>query len=66
MKWVLNILGVLLILTGTIWILQGTGRFPVGGVAFQSQWTYIGIVVDLVAVVLFIVANRRRRNLPPS
>ena len=66
MKWVLNILGVLLILTGTIWILQGTGIFPVGGMAFQSQWTYIGIVVDLVAIALFIVANRRRKNLPPS
>ncbi len=67
MKWVLNILGILLILTGTVWILQGTGVFPVGGMAFQRQWTYIGIVVDAVAVVLFIIANRpRRKNLPPS
>ena len=31
MKWVLNILGVLLFLAGTVWILQGTGVFPVGG-----------------------------------
>ncbi len=66
MKWVLNILAVLLILTGTIWILQGTGVFPVGGMAYQSQWTYIGIVLDVVAIVLFIVANRRRGKLPPA
>ncbi len=67
MKWVLNILGILLILTGTVWILQGTGVFPVGGMAFQSKWTYIGIALDAVAVVLFLVANwRRRKNLPPS
>ncbi len=66
MRWVLNILGVLLILTGTIWILQGTGVFPVGGMAFQSKWTYIGIALDAVAIILFIIANRRRKRLPPS
>jgi hypothetical protein len=66
MKWVLNILGVLLILMGTVWILQGTGVVPVGGMAYQTKWTYAGIVVDLVAIGLFIIANRRRKNLPPS
>ena len=66
MKWVLNILGVLLILMGTVWILQGTGVFPVGGMAYQTKWTYIGIVVDLVAIGFFFIANRRRKNLPPS
>jgi hypothetical protein len=64
MKWVLNILGLLLILMGTVWILQGTGVLPVGGMAYQPQWAYAGIFVDLVAVVLFIVANRRRKRLP--
>ncbi len=66
MKWILNILGILLILTGTIWILQGTGVFPVGGMAYQNKWTYIGIVLDVVAIILLIIANRRRRKLPPS
>jgi hypothetical protein len=65
MKWVLNVLGILFILTGTIWILQGTGIFPVGGMAYQSQWTYIGIGLVIVSVVLFIIANRRRK-LPPA
>jgi hypothetical protein len=65
MKWVLNILGILFVLTGTVWILQGTGIFPVGGMAYQSQWTYIGIGLVIVAVVLFIIANRRRK-LPPA
>ena len=66
MRWVLNILGVLLFLAGTVWILQGTGVFPVGGMAYQTKWTYAGIVVDLVAIVLLIFANRPRRKLPPS
>ncbi len=66
MRVVLNILGVLLILMGTVWILQGTGIYPVGFMAYQIKYTYIGIVVDLLAIGLFIIANRRRKNLPPS
>jgi hypothetical protein len=66
MKWVLNILGVLLALMGTVWILQGTGIYPVGFMAHQIKYTYWGIVIDLLAVVLFILANRRRKKLPPS
>jgi ribose 1,5-bisphosphokinase PhnN len=66
MKWVLNILGVLLLLMGTVWVLQGTGLYPVGFMAHQMKYTYAGIVVDLVAVGLFVIANRRRKNLPPS
>lgn len=66
MRWVLNILGVLLILAGTTFALQGTGVLPVGGMAYQSKWTYIGIIMDVVAIVLFIIANWRRRKMPPA
>jgi hypothetical protein len=66
MKWVLNILGVLLFLMGTFWILQGTGIYAVGMMANQMKYAYAGIVVDLVAIGLFFIANRRRKNLPPS
>ena len=66
MKWVLNILGVLLFLMGSVWILQGSGLYPVGLMAHQMKWEYYGIVLDVIAIVLFVVANRRRRHLPPS
>jgi len=66
MKWVLNILGVFLLLMGTVWILQGTGLYPVGFMARQIKYTYAGIVVDIIAVGLIVIANRRRKNLPPS
>jgi hypothetical protein len=59
MKWVLNILGVLLILMGTLWILQGVGIYPVGFMAHQIKYAYAGIVVDLVAIGIFVFANRR-------
>ncbi len=66
MKWVLNILGVLLFLMGTVWILQGTGLYPVGLMAHQMKYTYAGIGVDIIAVGLIGIANRRRKNIPPS
>ena len=66
MKWVLYIIGVLLFLMGTVWILQGLGLYPVGGMAYQIKWTYAGIVVDLVGIGLIVFARRRRNNLPPS
>ncbi len=66
MRWILNILGVLLLLMGTVWILQGTGIYPVGFMAYQMKYTYIGIVVDLLAIGLFIIANRRTKKAPPS
>ena len=66
MKWVLYIVGVLLFLMGSGWILQGTGIMAVGMMANQMKWTYIGIVVDLVAIGLIVLASRRRKNLPPS
>lgn len=61
MKWVVNILGGLLLLIGTVWILQGLGIFPVGGMAYQIKWAYAGIVVDLAGVGLLILANRRKK-----
>ena len=66
MKWIFNILAVLMLVMGTVWILQGTGIFPVGFMARQMKYTYAGIVLDVIAVGLFIVANRRRKNLPPT
>jgi hypothetical protein len=38
----------------------------VGMMAHQMKWAYTGIVVDVIAIGLFILANRRRKNLPPS
>jgi hypothetical protein len=66
MTWSLNILGVILLLVGTVWILQGFGIYPVGFMAHQMKYAYAGIVVDVVGAGLFILANRRHKNPPPS
>jgi parvulin-like peptidyl-prolyl isomerase len=66
MRWVLYIISVLLLLMGSTFILQGIGVYPVGGMAYQIKWAYIGTVVDLVAIGLIVMASRRRKNLPPA
>jgi uncharacterized integral membrane protein len=66
MKWVLIILGLLLFLMGTTFILQGIGVYPVGLMAYQVKWAYIGTVLGLVGIGLIVLAARRRKNLPPQ
>ena len=66
MKWALNILGILLFLVGAVWILQGIGVYPVGFMAHQIKYAFAGIVVDIIAVGIFVIANKHRKILPPS
>jgi len=67
MKWFLNILSVLMILAGIVWILQGTGMaFTVGMMAYDVRWAFAGVALIAVALVIILVTNRRRKKSPPS
>jgi hypothetical protein len=66
MKWILNILGLLLFLMGFVWILQGLGLYPVGFMAHQVKWAYYGMIAIVVALGFFILANWRKKRLPPN
>jgi hypothetical protein len=59
MKWVLNIIAVLVTLAGVIFFLQGTNILPVGGMAGQSQWTIIGAGMAIAGIALLVFLNRR-------
>lgn len=61
MKTVLNVVGVLLFLMGAVWILQGTGIFPVGFMANVMGYAFAGIVLAVIGVGLLIFANRTRK-----
>ncbi len=63
MKWLLNILGVLLGVFGIIWILQGTYVLKGGMMAGHIQYAFLGLVALIVGVALLAFANRRRRVL---
>jgi len=60
MKWVLNILGVLLILVGIVWILQGINILLGSFMSGQPLYAVLGIVVAIIGVFLLFFANRRR------
>jgi hypothetical protein len=60
MKWVLNILGVLLILVGIVWILQGINILLGSFMSGQPLYAVLGIVVAIIGIFLLIFANRLR------
>lgn len=60
------VLGGLLVLTGLVWMGQGSGYFPYPAESFmidQSPWIYRGALVAIVGVVVIVLA-RRKRPLP--
>ncbi|HXQ27162.1 MAG TPA: hypothetical protein VN822_12190 [Candidatus Acidoferrales bacterium] len=63
MRIVLNIVGVVLVFFGGVWFLQGINKFP--GNSFmngQTQWSIYGGIAFVAGVVVFIMANRRKRS----
>jgi uncharacterized oligopeptide transporter (OPT) family protein len=57
---VLNIIGVILALFGTLWILQGLNILRQGVMAGNIKWTIIGTIVLLVAIAILVTTNRRK------
>lgn len=57
MKTVLNVAGVLLIVLGAIWVLQGINVLPGSFMTGQIQWAYNGAIAIAVGIVLLIVAR---------
>jgi hypothetical protein len=60
MRIILNSIGVLMTLTGTIWFLQGINILPGSFMTGQIRWAVYGGGLALVGLGLVVVANRRR------
>ena len=58
MKKALLLAGVLLVLTGVVWILQGFNVLPGSFMTGQMIWAYIGIAVSMVGSVVIWIAVR--------
>lgn len=56
-----NILGGLLIVVGTIWILQGVNILPGSFMTGQIAWAWRGGAAAVVGILLLVVVNRKRR-----
>ncbi len=61
MKWVLIVLGILLLLMGAVWALQGTNILAYGQMAGDNKWTIIGSVVGVVGIILIVLGARLRK-----
>jgi hypothetical protein len=64
MKTLLTVIGVLFILTGFVWILQGINVLPGSFMTGQIEWAYAGVVMGLAGAGLIILARRRRDASP--
>ena len=60
MKIVLSIIGVLLILAGGVWFLQGINVLPGSFMTGQIQWAIYGALAAIIGVVVLVLARRRR------
>ena len=61
--WVLLIVGLILDLIGTIWVLQGIGIMPGSFMTGQAFWAGAGLVSIVVGVTLVVTAMRRKAQL---
>ncbi len=64
MKWLITVVGVLLVLFGGVWVLQGTGIITRGFMSGHIQYAILGIVSAAIGIGLVVLANRRRPNTP--
>jgi LPXTG-motif cell wall-anchored protein len=61
-KLIRNILGILLVLTGGVWILQGINILPGSFMTGQTQWAVYGVITLILGVGLLLLTNRRRNS----
>ena len=60
-KLVLNVTGVLAVLMGTIWLLQGTNVLPGSFMSGQLRWALYGAIAIVLGVMTLRRANRPSR-----
>jgi hypothetical protein len=58
MRTAMNVLGVLLLLTGCVWILQGINVLPGSFMTGQTKWAVNGAIAAVAGIVLLVLARR--------
>jgi len=61
MRWVLIIVGVVLVLVGLVWLLQGTNVLAGSVMSGHLRWIVIGAGLDVIGAVLIVLGARMRR-----
>lgn len=60
LRWIMVVIGILMILLGGLWILQGVNILPGSFMSGQSFWAIVGTGVFLVGILLSYLGLRRR------
>ncbi|MDG6102709.1 hypothetical protein Daura_41680 [Dactylosporangium aurantiacum] len=60
MRWVLVVVGALLILSGVVWTLQGLDVLGGSSMSGSTIWAVIGPVAAVIGAVLFLRGVRKR------
>jgi hypothetical protein len=60
MRWVWLIVGILLVLMGAVWTLQGLDIMGGSGMSGNKMWAVIGPIVAIVGLILAGVGLRKR------
>lgn len=60
MRIALKVLGILMVLMGGVWILQGINVLPGSFMTGQMKWTAYGAVAVIVGAALLVASTRRR------
>ena len=60
MRWALIVVGILMDLMGTVWMLQGLNILPGSFMTGDPRWALIGAVLVAVGIVVAWTALRRR------
>jgi len=66
-SWLGLTVGILAVLVGVVWTLQGLGQLGGSAMTGERIWAVIGPIVGLGGLVLIVVGlrSRRRRPAPP-
>ena len=62
MKLLIKIIGILFILAGTVWFLQGINILPGSFMTGQNEWAIYGGLAILVGTGLLVFAGRRSKT----
>jgi hypothetical protein len=62
MRIVMNIVGVILVLLGSIWFLQGINVLPGSFMSGQSRWAVRGGILVFAGLAGLVWANRKRQG----
>ena len=60
MRLALNVVGILCLLMGGVWFLQGINILPGSFMTGQTKWAVYGGVLLVVGLGVLVMANRRR------